>query len=125
MRRWRLRQKPRQRAGSGRRDERGITLIEIMVVVGILAIIAAIALIVLYQDVARKSRLAADNGTVAALRSAVAIYYGKNDGTFPPSKPVVHTLVMPAPTFQCPGQDYTYDPSNGMIALLINNPSGC
>ncbi|MBI2461967.1 MAG: prepilin-type N-terminal cleavage/methylation domain-containing protein, partial [Candidatus Rokubacteria bacterium] len=56
-----------------------MTLVELMVVVAILAIITAIAMLALWQNVQQKARLAADPGTVAALRSAAAIYYGKHD----------------------------------------------
>ncbi|MGH7266892.1 MAG: prepilin-type N-terminal cleavage/methylation domain-containing protein, partial [Candidatus Rokuibacteriota bacterium] len=40
-------------------NQRGVTLVELMVVVAIIAIIAAIA-ITLYQDIQKKSKLAAD-----------------------------------------------------------------
>ena len=83
------------------KNQRGVTLVELMVVVAIIAIIAAIA-ITLYQDVQKKARLAADQGTIAALRSASAIYYGKNDGAFP-SGGTLNTLVQPSPpVMQCP-----------------------
>ena len=82
------------------RNHRGVTLVELMVLVAIIAIIAAIA-ITLYQDIQKKARLAADNGTIAALRSASAIYYGKNDGTFP-TQATLQTLVLRAPV---PGRD--------------------
>src|SRR5262252_8531205 len=42
------------------RNQKGVTLVELMVVVAIIAIIAAIA-ITLYQDVQKKARLGADN----------------------------------------------------------------
>jgi prepilin-type N-terminal cleavage/methylation domain-containing protein len=96
--------------------ERGVTLVELTIAVAILAIVVAIALLVLCQDVGRGARLAADTGTVAALRSAVAVYYGKHRGTLPPDQPAVDTLVNPAPVFQCPGQACRYDPTNRMIA---------
>jgi type II secretory pathway pseudopilin PulG len=53
-----------------------------MVVVTIIAIIAAVAIAV-YQDIVKKSKLAADQGVVASLRSAVAIYYGSSQWPFP------------------------------------------
>src|SRR5262245_4406113 len=67
-----------------RRDQGGLTLVELMIVVTIVAIIAVIAMAI-YQDIVKKSKLAADQGTVASLRSAVAIYYGQNNGMFPSS----------------------------------------
>ena len=66
------------------RSQKGLTLVELMVVVAIIAIIAAVAITV-FQDIQKKAKLAADQGNLAAMRSAVAIYYGKHDGTFPQS----------------------------------------
>jgi type IV pilus assembly protein PilA len=97
------------------RSQKGVTLIELMVVVVILAIIAAIA-ITLYQDIQKKAKLASDQGTIAALRSAVAIYYGKNNGLFPSQVTLEKNLVVPAPpVWQCTGTHYTYTTSNGKI----------
>ena len=106
------------------RNQRGVTLVELMVVVAIIAIIAAIA-ITLYQDVQKKARLAADQGTIAALRSASAIYYGKNDGTFA-TLATLSTLVQPAPpVFQCTGSSWAVDATNGKITYTPNDVSAC
>ena len=105
------------------KDQRGVTLVELMVVVAIIAIIAAIA-ITLYQDVQKKARLAADNGTMAALRSASAIYYGKNDGTFP-TQPTLTTLVQGGVTLQCPSATWAADPVTGIITYTPNDVSAC
>ena len=104
------------------KDQRGVTLVELMVVVAIIAIIAAIA-ITLYQDVQKKARLAADLGTVAALRSASAIYYGKHDGNFP-DQATLGTLVQGL-TFQCSGSSWAADATNGKITYSPNNISAC
>ena len=107
-----------------RRNERGITLIELMVVLVIIAIIAGIV-IALYQDLNRKTRLVADKGTGAAIRSALSIYYSKHDGNFP-TKAMLSTLVQPSPpVFQCPGQDYTVNANTGEIALTVNDAALC
>jgi type IV pilus assembly protein PilA len=106
------------------KDQRGVTLVELMVVVAIIAIIAAIA-ITLYQDVQKKARLAADQGTIAALRSASAIYYGKNDGAFP-TQGTLNTLVQPSPpVMQCPTNNWGIDANNGKITLTGNDISNC
>ena len=104
------------------RNHRGVTLVELMVLVAIIAIIAAIA-ITLYQDIQKKARLAADNGTIAALRSASTIYYGTNDGTFP-TQATLQTLVQ---GFQlvCPGATWAADATNGKITYTPNNISAC
>lgn len=105
-------------------DQRGVTLVELMVVVAIIAIIAAIA-ITLYQDVQRKAKLAADEGVVAAMNSAIAIYYGKHNGNFPDSP---GSYVSPSPpTFQCPaaGFTYVYNPATGLISVTVRDAANC
>ena len=95
------------------RSQKGLTLVELMVVVAIIAIIAAVAITV-FQDIQKKAKLAADQGNVAAMRSAVAIYYGKNNGIFPAAVAAVESLVTPAPTWQC-GTQPTYTATNGKV----------
>ena len=107
------------------KNQRGVTLVELMVVVAIIAIIAAIA-ITLYQDVQKKAKLAADQGTMAAIRSAIAIYYGKNDGVFPGSTATLNTLLQAPASWQCAGNSaYSYAPATGLAALAVNDVSGC
>jgi len=98
-----------------KRDQRGLTLVELMIVVTIIAIIAAVA-IAIYQDIVKKSKLAADQGIVSSLRSAVAIYYGKNNGIFPASMGGVEALVQPTPVYNC-SVTPTYDSLNGKITF--------
>ena len=94
------------------RNERGVTLVELMVVVAIIAIIAAIA-VTIFQDLQKKAKLGADQGSVGAMRSAVALYYGKNNGLFPASTTNVAALTTPAPAWNCASP--TYDSGNGKI----------
>lgn len=104
---------------------RGITLVELMVVVAIIAIIAATA-IAYYQGIQQKARLATHTSTAAALRSAVAIYYSRHNGNFPPSKAVLNTPVFPSPpVFQYVGQAYSYDANNGLLSLTVNDATAC
>ena len=105
----------RQPRRSGRRDQGGLTLVELMIVVTIIAIIAAVA-IAIYQDIVKKSKLAADQGTVASLRSAVAIYYGSSNGLFPATLGAVETLVTPTPIYNC-SVTPTYDTANGKLTF--------
>ena len=108
--------------GSARRES-GMTLVELMVVVMIIAIIAAIA-VTLYQDAQKRARMAADDGVVAAMNSAIAIYYGKHNGNFPAS-PGAYVVPSP-PTFACfpAGFDYSYD-GNGLITITVRDVSQC
>ena len=64
----------------------------------------------------KKSKLAADQGLVSGLRSAVAIYYGRTNGLFPPSMAFVETLVSPSPVYNCSAAP-TYDSANGKITF--------
>ena len=105
----------RRRRRSRKRDQRGLTLVELMIVVTIIAIIAAVAVAV-YQDIVKKSKLAADQGIVASLRSAVAIYYGRTNGTFPTAMASVEALVQPAPVYNCTVPP-VYDAGNGKITF--------
>ena len=63
------------------RNQRGFTLIELMIVVAIIGILAAIA-IASYQNLTQQAQAASEDGVVGALASAAVIYLGKN-GTFP------------------------------------------
>jgi type IV pilus assembly protein PilA len=101
------------------RNQKGLTLVELMVVVAIIAIIAAVAITV-FQDIQKKAKLAADHANVAAMRSAVAIYYGKNNGIFP-TEGMLLTLVTPSLTMGTGGNSFhcgvpTYNPADGNVS---------
>jgi Tfp pilus assembly protein PilE len=89
-----------------------------MIVVTIIAIIAAVAIAV-YQDIVKKSKLAADQGVVSSLRSAVAIYYGRSNGLFPSTMASVESLVQPAPVYNCAILP-VYDATNGKITFTAS-----
>ena len=70
------------------RSREGFTLIELMIVVGIIGLLAAVA-IPQYGNLLEKANLGASLGNLASLRSAVSIYYGNNmgyPGTIDPTK---------------------------------------
>jgi type IV pilus assembly protein PilA len=97
---------------------RGVTLIELMVVVAIIGVLLAIA-ISLYQQAQARARLAADHGVLGAMRSAITIYYGKHEGRFPAS-PGNYVVPTP-PLFQCAALTYSYDASTGLLSVTSTN----
>ncbi len=90
----------------------------------ILVTLVFLAVVVtLYQDVGLNARLAADRGTIDALRKAIASYHATR-GTFPPDRTAAESLVTNL-TWQCDGQGWTYDPPSGKAALLVNALRAC
>ena len=63
-------------------NKKGFTLIELMIVVAIIGILAAIS-IPKMSSILEKSREGATKGNLSAIRSAVAIYYGDKEGQWP------------------------------------------
>jgi type II secretory pathway pseudopilin PulG len=97
-----------------------LTLVELMVTVALIAIIAAVA-IATFQAIQKKAKLAADNAHVASMRSAVAIYYGRRNGIFPPDITSVYALVRPPindASFHCAAP--TYHNSNGKVEFTAS-----
>src|SRR5687768_3813539 len=66
----------------GMLKKKGFTLIELMIVVAIIGILAAIA-IPKFADLIRKSNEGATKGNLGAIRSAMSIYYGDMEGIYP------------------------------------------
>jgi prepilin-type N-terminal cleavage/methylation domain-containing protein len=63
-------------------NKKGFTLIELMIVVAIIGILAAIA-IPKFANLIRKSSEGASKGNVGSIRSALSIYYGDMEGQYP------------------------------------------
>ncbi len=63
------------------KKSKGFTLIELMIVVAIIGILAAVA-IPKFADLVTKSKEAAVKGTLGAVRSAISIFYGDQEGTY-------------------------------------------
>ncbi len=63
-------------------EQKGFTLIELMIVVGIIGILAAIA-IPKYYAMCEKANESTTKANGGAIRSAMAIYYGDREGVWP------------------------------------------
>jgi len=64
------------------KSKKGFTLIELMIVVAIIGILAAIA-IPQFANLVSKSQEGATKGNLGTLRSALSIYYGDTEGFYP------------------------------------------
>ncbi len=64
------------------RSPSGFTLIELMIVVAIIGVLAAIAL-PKFADLVTKSKESAVKGSLGSVRSALTIYYSDTEGLFP------------------------------------------
>ena len=62
--------------------QKGFTLIELMIVVAIIGILAAIA-IPKFAQMLEKAREGSTKGNAGTIRSALAIYYGDREGVWP------------------------------------------
>jgi len=82
-----------------RRDERGWTLVELIIVIIILGLIAGIA-IPAYLDLTTSAKINACQSQQAAMKGAVLLYYAKNLGTLPDSLTTGMFLDLTIPT--CP-----------------------
>jgi prepilin-type N-terminal cleavage/methylation domain-containing protein len=60
----------------------GFTLIELMIVVAIIGILAAVA-VPRFSDMLEKAREGATKGNAGAIKSAISIYYGDTSGVWP------------------------------------------
>ncbi len=67
---------------SALRRNQGFTLIELMIVVAIIGILAAIAM-PKFAELMVKSKEGAIKGSLGSLRSAVGIYFADNEGKYP------------------------------------------
>lgn len=78
---------------ANRRLFKGFTLIELMLVVAIIGLLAAIAL-PKFADLVVKAREASVKGSLGALRSALSIYYADNEGQNPSYIAVADALTL-------------------------------
>jgi MSHA pilin protein MshA len=101
----------------GRRKQKGFTIIELVVVIVILGILAAVAF-PKFQDLSGSAQLAVVQGTAAAAKSAAVILFAKNSA----SKSPVATCVAPA-NVDYDSAHVTIDTSGGASAVVVKYTS--
>lgn len=72
----------------------GFTLIELMLVVAIIGLLAAIA-IPKFANLVTKAREASIRGRLGAFRSAVSLYYADNEGIYPDHNVAIYMTLVP------------------------------
>lgn len=107
-------------------SKKGFTLIELMIVVAIIGILAAIA-IPKFADLISKSKEGATKGGLSTVRSALQVYYGDNEGWYPVDTTSLVSLTAAAkylndiPVAKMPG---TTHPDIASIVNTIGDAGG-
>ena len=115
--------------------QRGFGYIEIVIVMAVVAV-AGYLLMQYFTSTAKtvekmqqdrpfaRAKPAADQATLTSVQGLVRSYQA-DKGQFPPDKATVVGLLASPPRFQCPGNDFDYDPATGSLGLTINDDSRC
>jgi prepilin-type N-terminal cleavage/methylation domain-containing protein len=115
--------------------QRGFGFIEIIIVVSVVAV-AGFLLMKYFTSTAKtveklqqdrplaRTKLAADQATLTSVQGLIRSYQAEK-GQFPPDKAAVVGLLASPPRFQCPGNDFEYDPATGALGLTITDDSRC
>lgn len=100
----------------------GFTLIELMIVVAIIGILAAIAM-PKFADFVRKSGEGASKGSLGAIRSALNIYYADLEGEFPDTlTALTGKYIQSIPVSKTP--NYHADTSVTLLATVAGDAGG-
>jgi prepilin-type N-terminal cleavage/methylation domain-containing protein len=115
--------------------QRGFGFIEIIIVVAIVAV-AGFLLMRYFSSTAKtveklqqdrplaRAKLAADQATLTSVQGLVSTYKAEK-GQYPSDKTAVLGLLVSPPKFQCPGNDFEYEPATGALSLTITDDTRC
>jgi prepilin-type N-terminal cleavage/methylation domain-containing protein len=118
------------------RNQRGFGVIEILVVLLIVGIVVGVVLKQYMSSTVRSieqfheqkpiahGKVVADQMTLGTVRTALDLYRAQHE-QWPADKAAVLALLPGPPRFQCPGNDFEYDPSTGSLRLVIQDPARC
>jgi prepilin-type N-terminal cleavage/methylation domain-containing protein len=116
-------------------NQRGFGLIEIVIVLAVVAF-AGYLLMQYFGSTAKTvekfqeekpiahAKLAADQATLGLIQDLVKNYQAEK-GAWPADKTAVLGLLQSPPRFQCPGNDFEYDPATGALRLTITDAGRC
>ena len=105
-------------------NKKGFTLVELMIVVAIIGILAAVA-VPKFADLINKSKEGATKGGLSAVRGALHVYYGNNEGVFPGNITyLVPQYINEIPTAKLPGTGHSDSASVTALATTSDTPEG-
>ena len=104
--------------------KKGFTLIELMIVVAIIGVLAAVA-IPKFADLIRKANEAACKGQLGAVRSALSIYYGNMEGVWPSEITEMTPTYLQAIPNAKPGCLNMTRPNSNTVVYMGVGATGC
>lgn len=105
------------------RNEKGFTMIELMIVIIIIGVLAAIAVPV-YSEAAQKSKISRAKADLRTLESAISIYYAENNEYPENLDELVDDYIKAVPKDPWQKQDYDYRSSDGRVRLKASSKNG-